>query len=99
MPDDRYAALAREFAGKFIARWRDSWSEVFDSWPTKEPLPNAPGVVTRLRMAEHIEREVTALLARVADEERERCLACIPGGDLCDPQQIADAIRAGKEEE
>lgn len=26
--------------------------------------------------------------------ERERILALLPGGQICDPQQIADAIRA-----
>jgi len=28
--------------------------------------------------------------------ERERCLACVPGGSWVDPQQVADEIRRGK---
>ncbi len=36
-------------------------------------------------------------LAAAVSAERERIIReCIPGGDICDPQQIADAIRAGE---
>ena len=45
---------AEQVAGKFIAKWRDSWADVFDSWPNDKPLPHAPGVFTRIAMAEHL---------------------------------------------
>lgn len=38
--------------------------------------------------------ELARFAALVAAAERERILALLPGGDVCDPQQIADDIRS-----
>lgn len=47
-------------------------------------------IVPARKMAE-LERE-NARLREILDPDR-LISACVPGGDICDPQQIADAVR------
>lgn len=54
-------------------------------------------VLTNNDDAEVTNLYTTSQLAAAVAAERERIIReCIPGGDICDPQQIADAIRAGE---
>ena len=45
------------------------------------------------------ESTLAAIIAHIRSAataaERERCLACVPGGSWVDPQQVADEIRRG----
>lgn len=41
-----------------------------------------------------IETTLREIARQAASAERDRILALLPGGQSCDPQQIADAIRA-----
>jgi len=38
---------------------------------------------------------IAHIRAAATAAERERCLACVPGGSWVDPQQVADEIRRG----
>lgn len=44
--------------------------------------------------AKRIITNLRPLILRLLAAERERIAAAVPGGDICDPQEVADMIRA-----
>lgn len=58
----------RERAGKFIARYRDCFPDVLDKWPMDQPMPDLPGLLTRLGLARELAAEFAAV--RVGSSER-----------------------------
>lgn len=61
----------------------------FQNMPGEEALAMVDYI---LREGAHIARAEGYAAGQAAT--RKRALTLIPGGDLCDPQEIADAIRA-----
>lgn len=51
---------ARDIALRFIARYRDAFPDVLDIWPTDRPMPNFPGIITRLGLADELARVIEA---------------------------------------
>ena len=62
---------------------------------TMPPLPELPFFRYERHEVRMFLLDYAAAAYRAGQEEmRERAVMCCPGGSLCDPQQIADDIRA-----
>lgn len=75
-----------------MANQRDLIAEL-RSWAvySESPMPHAAQSVC-VAAADEITRLRTAL-ASARQRAMEEAIACIPGGQICDPQEVADAIR------
>lgn len=90
----------REMAGKIVAKWRTWWGDLIDRYPSDVPLPDVPGVISRLEFAD----DIAAALAQARAEEREACAKvadreAISGTRIGTALSIAAAIRAREGEE
>lgn len=77
--DDALMQRAREWAGNFIARYRDQFPDVLDIWPKDLPMPEFPGIFTRIWLADEMGKEAAALLAQVRAEALEEAEAACNG--------------------
>ena len=53
----------------------------------------AKSIHLRAATPRQFREEMRTLILRLLADERARIIAALPGGDICDPQEIADMIR------